>query len=547
MKKRIIVIIVLIFAIVFLCGCEITFGQSSNSDGSNTHSDIQNYGGSMALDAYNVVEKKNEPELYGVAQFEDKVYFSYYLGLVKRTPVYTSLIWQCTPQEYEINFQFDSLTSESLERDLTTARKKTVSLGSSASIGYEIGAKVNFGGVEFTGKESYSTELSAEYNDEHSVSETIKDGYVKQYKEGYSFKLVPSKNKGFREGYYYRLSFYEAVKCYAILIYNTQTKTYTYTFDNVVLEKQRMVVLEESENGDFDYKVNPTINFDMEKAIEIAQNNLPSIDDVIYIRSVEEFVRYMNENTEGKSFKITCSSLDLKQMTVSPFKEFKGTLDGGNCEISGWKQKYLNTGDLGLFKVNSGTIKNLTIESFKIYQENPDINGESRVGLLCGTNNGVIDNVSVKNCNVDIDLGDINAGALNYAYLGAVCGLNKGTICGNGEICENILHASVFTQYENANGYVGGVAGYSISGEIRDVNSHHNTLSSKCCANADKNWFGCWNHGRPYAYVGGIVGVASNTSLSNLKYDQNNMKAEYVRDCNCDTNKGKNTGLIQGQ
>ena len=308
-----------------------------------------------------------------------------------------------------------------------------------------------------------------------------------------------------------------------------------------------MVVLEESENGDFDYNVNPTINFDMEKAIEIAQNNIPSIDDVIYIRSAEDFIRYMNENTEGKSFKITASSLDLSQTKVSPFKEFKGILDGNYCEISGWKQEYLNTGDLGLFKVNSGTIKNLTINNFTITQANPDINGESRVGLLCGTNNGVIDNVSVKNCTVDIDLGDINAGALNYAYLGAICGLNKGTICGNGEICGNNLHASVFTQYENANGYVGGVAGYSTSGEIRDVNSHHNTLSSKCCANADKNMFGCWNHGRPYAYVGGIVGVASNTSLSNLKYDQNNMNAELERSCNHDTNMGKNTGPIQGK
>lgn len=72
---------------------------------------------------------------------------------------------------------------------------------------------------------------------------------------------------------------------------------------------------------------------------------------------------------------------------------FTGTFDGNGKTISALKMdcadELLQSSNVGLFAVNDGTIKNLTVASPVIY-------GSTQVGAIAGTNNGTISSCSVK-------------------------------------------------------------------------------------------------------------------------------------------------------
>ena len=107
---------------------------------------------------------------------------------------------------------------------------------------------------------------------------------------------------------------------------------------------------------------------------------------------------------------------------------FTGTFDGNGKTISALKMDYAEqlsqSANVGLFAVNGGTIKNLTVASPVIY-------GSTQVGAIAGTNNGTISSCSVKG-------GKVSGGFISstrYTYwiydgyqIGGVAGVNNGTI-----------------------------------------------------------------------------------------------------------------------
>lgn len=87
----------------------------------------------------------------------------------------------------------------------------------------------------------------------------------------------------------------------------------------------------------------------------------------------------------------------------APIPTFSGSFDGQGYTISGIEIEQ-GAGELGLFKRNTGTIKNVTIDESAIRQLENAGSGVDRsgVGVLVGINGGTITQVSV-DANIDVN------------------------------------------------------------------------------------------------------------------------------------------------
>ncbi len=140
-------------------------------------------------------------------------------------------------------------------------------------------------------------------------------------------------------------------------------------------------------------------------------------------------------NGSGSEF-VLLSDIDLSSYdNWTPITGFSGTLNGNGHKITGMKLTVSNREtDKGLFDVNRGTIRNLTVEGTL------SCRGEaSNLGILCGQNAGSIQNVTV-------------SGTLDAPYSDKV-----GGIIGNSET-SNLSDLTSYVKVTARNG-VSGIAG----------------------------------------------------------------------------------------
>lgn len=233
--------------------------------------------------------------------------------------------------------------------------------------------------------------------------------------------------------------------------------------------------------------------------------------------------------------------------SIAPIDSLSGTLDGNGYTLSGWSHTQTTVGNIGLFTTNSGTIKNLTLSGFKITQNNPNVTGTLRVGMLCGDNSGTLENVTITNSSLDVDVGDANNSSNSYIYAGIVCGYNTGEIrkCIVQNSCN--VKAVASSLDEGARSYAGSVVGYSAGGKLLDVSSHNNTVNARANAGRTTNWIGAENgHGRPYAYAGGVIGYMESTILERVLGYRNSLTAVDDRGCHSGNNRDSACGSIIG-
>ncbi|MBQ6677315.1 MAG: hypothetical protein IJM71_04635 [Clostridia bacterium] len=187
---------------------------------------------------------------------------------------------------------------------------------------------------------------------------------------------------------------------------------------------------------------------------------------------------------------------------------FTGTFDGNGYSIIGITGK----GDsAGLFTENSGTIKNLTIASGKIYNETGVCGG-----AFSKTNLGVIEN-----CINYADVAGRSCGGIVYSNSGIVksCG-NYGSINSYADYytwCGGIAAKNSGSIEKSFNR--GSVKGYAYSG------AGHYTMVGGISGSSDGTVSDCYNVGElsngysnlggwyPEAYLGGIVGSASGDGI----------------------------------
>jgi len=252
-------------------------------------------------------------------------------------------------------------------------------------------------------------------------------------------------------------------------------------------------------------------------------------------------------NYPSASFKLT-NNISLGN--ISPIDSFSGTFDGNGYTLSGWSYTQTTVGNIGLFATNSksGTIKNLKISGFKIGNNNPYISGTLHAGLVCGNNEGTLENIVISNSSLDVDIGDGDLNQDSYIRAGLLCGYLSGTIS-KCVVETSTIKAVAYTRYQGSDVRVGGLVGYSSGGTITDVTSHNGDreIVGTAGANYKKNLFGkCKEHGRPYSFVGGIVGYANETTITRALGYENYIKPSAPRGCGCGTNTQTAGGSIIG-
>ncbi|MCQ2433865.1 MAG: hypothetical protein MJ062_01335, partial [Oscillospiraceae bacterium] len=141
---------------------------------------------------------------------------------------------------------------------------------------------------------------------------------------------------------------------------------------------------------------------------------------------------------------------------------YQGTFDGAGYTISGLYFNDSDTTYVGLFGLNSGTIKNVSVTDSYFC-------GNGYVGGVCGYNKGIIENCSntgtaESNCYAGGICGYNGCTIKNCSNTGAVEGSESaGGICGDNakdgtiEYCYNIGDATAIGE----NAYAGGVCGYN--------------------------------------------------------------------------------------
>lgn len=191
----------------------------------------------------------------------------------------------------------------------------------------------------------------------------------------------------------------------------------------------------------------------------------------------------------------------------TPIKTFKGIFDGQGHTISGlYIDSTVNYGcfDRGLFARNNGTIKNINIENARILiTDTENISDESKVGILTGSNYGIIQSVNIINSS-------INVITTKRIFIGGIAGKNS-------EVIENCNNSSNITT--NLTNAVGGIVGTNDKiirksnnfGTIQGANeTNYNAVGIGGVAGNNYNKINlCYNAGTVTGgnHVGGVVGT----------------------------------------
>ncbi|MCL2751184.1 MAG: MAC/perforin domain-containing protein [Firmicutes bacterium] len=186
-------------------------------------------------------------------------------------------------------------------------------------------------------------------------------------------------------------------------------------------------------------------------------------------------------------------NLDLTGITFEPIVELKGTFDGGGYGITGFD--YLTSASvsdrIGLFRTNSGTIKNLklsdcTVAAYYFYGDlgGSTVFGNIYVGGLVGYNNGgTIENCSAENMLVKATAGNAIVESMGVPTTGfglIVGGLTGFSKDGSIKRCyiqnSAISEIGTFAGLGSIYGYAGGIVGEA-NHAVTDCYSRNNALS----------------------------------------------------------------------
>lgn len=237
------------------------------------------------LNAYNgePTNKRNGLTAEYVENVENKYYVYYfYLGLIKQVPAYSSVALKYS-YDTEVTLNFNSLTEESLSNTVSKAEETidTHSYTGGFAFGFEQEMSVKMGVVFNNVKANFKTTQSTDHHWTDNWGKTISESnsttssYVNSYSNGYEEKVLFSEEAGFVKGNYYRMSFYETVKAYGVLIYDVEEEKYAASSQTFLQSNSTIRLWEESQDGVYNYEETENLDFDIANAILYAQENPP--------------------------------------------------------------------------------------------------------------------------------------------------------------------------------------------------------------------------------------------------------------------------------
>lgn len=204
----------------------------------------------------------------------------------------------------------------------------------------------------------------------------------------------------------------------------------------------------------------------------------------------------------------------------TPISTFSGTINGLDHKITGLQITSWH-GNFGFIGTLSGTVCNLTFESAYMSYEGGESQKTAAMGVVCGINNGTIDNVKVYSSDLTCVLGSTNWGGKSYkVYAGLIAGGNNSTIK-NCHVYTSSIYGDAHTKDEDGDAYVGGIVGWSTAGSIANCTVNSCTKIRARAWGAHNEGFlgiGGWS-ARLDAYAGGIAGFAEGTAINNCHVD----------------------------
>lgn len=489
--------------------------NDNNNQGSSTVNkyDIENINGAKTLRAYLGRQAENL-ELSNSINIDDRYYVYYfYLGTVERAPIYTA-----TAVKYDFDttfkFNFGKLTSEKM----ANSKSKVVEIIDTHSYtgGFNVGFQQNVElGAEFMGQDMNTSFTTNQSTDHHwtnnwgntvTNSEMVEESYLSEYSKGLEISLSLDEENGFVKNYYYRISFYETIETYGVLVYDVNStakneiEKYTVAYQNFIVSDNPTLIIEESEDGRFDYGDNTDIVFDVDSAINIASKNKPenvevSTSNEIHIRFPYDMFLMAN-GSKGKTF-VLDNDIDFKGINWKTIENFEGTLDGNNNKITNLTFEFYDNASVewGLFKniTSDGEVKDLDFKNCVAKYIAPGVGyavSNVKFGFLATYNYGEISGCEFLGNTIDIDA---NTKVSNqYVYCGVIVCENYGFIresVSNQNLinidCDSVSSDSADDKCTVA--IAGGICAYNQrEGNINSCTAQKNVIKTRVCYISDE-------------------------------------------------------------
>ncbi|MBC8546672.1 hypothetical protein H8711_06950 [Clostridiaceae bacterium NSJ-31] len=223
-----------------------------------------------------------------------------------------------------------------------------------------------------------------------------------------------------------------------------------------------------------------------------------SVDDPYMVSNAIEFdnIRY----AVNKNFKLansislaggnTRGYFDTIGLGESADVPFTGTLDGDGNTVSDIKIDYgTEYNNVGIFAENAGTVKNITLKT-NTATDADGVCGGNTVGILAGTNSGLVSNVHVSGAS-----SGIGSGSGELSKVGLLVGVNADS--------GTIEYSSATNGSVTGYSYVGGLVGqnYGAIKESYSTADVNDLVTAYTLANTDKY----------FMFIGGFVGGNAGT------------------------------------
>ena len=271
-----------------------------------------------------------------------------------------------------------------------------------------------------------------------------------------------------------------------------------------------------------------------------------TLGEYTVISNVEQLMAIKDDPTA--KYLLACD-INCKGETLAPIDEFSGEIEGNGYKIHNFSIN--ETADtVGFIRTNKGAVRNLSFEDFIfcIVTVSNSNSPHKQYGVVCGVNDGIIDNCDVLDSNLQITVSLVST-STNWYYhnVGGIAGQNNGSIINSSSAATINVHSQnkAVTLYDLPQlvSYVGGVTGQntkestiSNSFNYGDINLIMEVITNgkKSCAES-------------FSYVGGIVGtnggqVDKSANSANIKVDaeqQNYVKIMVYIGNACSNNAGR--------
>lgn len=315
---------------------------------------------SSQISTYKGVQTNNGLELANSININDKYYLYYFkLGTILNCPIYSS-VGQYYTKDNNMVFEFEKCTESGITNSFLQA-SETINTHSYTG-GYEVGfeEEVNFeleidgiklGGAKFSESGTSDSHWTDNWGNITTATNSRVDSYLETYKQGYSVSANFSEEAGFEKGKYYRLSFYEPLISYGILIYDVETNSYSVSYQEMMVDNNMVVAWDESDDGLFTYSTTNNLEFDVNKAVEYAEQHK------------EDLISQKNEVIVDLRSCFTYDKADLDNFSDERYNNGVFTLGGAYKAKK--VDKYIFRGAYGLANSNGNIIRSI-IEGLSI-------------------------------------------------------------------------------------------------------------------------------------------------------------------------------------